>query len=325
VRKIFTPRNIAIIVGVLAILIISRILFPVPLPAIEVAAEKIPGVEIFGFPITNTMPAVLLADLTLLVIALLTTRRMEMVPQGLQNLVEWVIEAFYNLTTDVAGPNAKRFFPLIMTIFLFVLVANWWHFAPGFDSIGIIEHPHKEGARAYEIKDLGSLAILTPKPAEGTHEGYILIPFLRAAATDLNVPLALALITMVYVQYTGLRMLGRKYLRKFFNFTGFSFYGLIDAFVGVLELVAEFAKVISFTFRLFGNIFAGQVLLFVIPFLIPWLVVLPFYGLEVFVGFIQAFVFAMLALVFLSMAVLSHEGHAPEAHGKEEGETAFGS
>lgn len=303
-RGLLSPRNIIITVGVLAILIGSRIFFPIPLPTIQLPAEKIPGLEIAGFPITNTILATLLTDLTLFLLIFLATRKMEMVPRGVQNLVEWVIEFFHNLAVDVAGANAGRFFPVAATIFLFLLIANWWELVPGVDSIGIVTHPHEEGMKAYEIGHVGSLAILTSHEAEDAHDGYVLVPFIRAAATDLNVPLALALVTMVYVQYVGLRALRGGYLKKFFNFSGG-----IDAFVGILELFSEFAKVISLTFRLFGNIFAGQVLLFVITFIIPWLVALPFYGLELFVGTLQAFVFGMLALVFLSMAVVSHEGH----------------
>ncbi len=300
-KRFFNRRNTAIIVGTLILLIGGRILFPVPLPTIQLPAEKIPGLTILGFPITNTLLATLLTDITLLAIAAAVRFRMSLIPSGLQNLVEWFIEVFYNLAEEIAGENVRRFFPLFMTILLFLLVANWWELIPGFDSIGIIEPAHEEGRRGYEVKELGPVVTLTAEPSE---HGYVLVPFLRAAATDLNLPLALALTVMVYVQYTGFKMLGKGYLRKFFNFSDF-----VSGVVGILELISEFAKIISFTFRLFGNIFAGQVLLFVIPFLIPFLVVLPFYGLEMFVGFMQAFVFAILALVFLSMAGISHEGH----------------
>ncbi len=300
-KRFFNRRNTITIVGVLVLLIGSRILFPVPLPTIQLPPEKIPGLTIFGFPVTNTLLATLLADITLLAITLAVRLRMSLIPSGIQNLVEWFIETFYNMAEEIAGENVNRFFPLFMTILLFLLIANWWELAPGFDSIGIIEPAHEEGMRAYEIKDLGPLAILTPEESD---HGYVLISFLRVAASDLNLPLGLALIVMVYVQVVGIRDLGKAYFRKFFNFSNF-----IDGFVGILELISEFAKIISFSFRLFGNIFAGQVLLFVMPFLIPLFVVLPFYGLELFVGFMQAFVFAILALIFSSMAIIPHEGH----------------
>jgi F-type H+-transporting ATPase subunit a len=161
---------------------------------------------------------------------------------------------------------------------------------------------------AYRLRSqVGPLGLLSAEKAEHGDEGYILVPFLRAATTDLNLPLGLAIISMTYVQIVGIRALGLGYFRKFFVNP---IRDLLGSFVGLLELVSEFAKIISLTFRLFGNIFAGQVLLFVIPFLLPFLIPLPFYGLEMFVGFMQAFVFAILTLVFSSQAVLSHEGHS---------------
>jgi F-type H+-transporting ATPase subunit a len=131
---------------------------------------------------------------------------------------------------------------------------------------------------------------------------------LRAATTDLNLPLALALISVTYTQIVGIQALGLRYFGKFFVNP---VRNILGAFVGLLELISEFAKIISLSFRLFGNIFAGQVLIFVVPFLLPFLVPLPFYGLEVFVGFMQAFVFAILTLVFSASAVVLHEeeGH----------------
>ena len=308
-KQFFNRRNTTFIVGTLVILIGGRLLFPVSMPGIQLPAEKIPGLTVLGFPITNTLLATLLADITLLLIVLAVRLRMNLIPSGLQNLVEWFIETFYNLAEEVAGDKVRRFFPIFMTILMFLLIANWWELVPGFDSIGIIEQPHEEGLRTYAIKEIGSLAIVTPEIIQG---GYVMVPFLRAAATDLNLPLALALIVMVSVQVVGFRSLGKGYLRKFFNFSS-----PIDAFVGILELISEFAKIISFSFRLFGNVFAGQVLLFVMPFLIPYLIALPFYGLEMFVGFMQAFVFAFLALIFLTMAGVSHDDHS--AHGEAHG------
>jgi F-type H+-transporting ATPase subunit a len=136
----------------------------------------------------------------------------------------------------------------------------------------------------------------------------VVAPFVRPAATDLNVPLAIALISVVWTQIIGVQALGGSYFRKFFlpHMTGMK---AIDLIVGLLELVSEFAKIVSFTFRLFGNIFAGVVLLFVMSFLVPFFVPLPFYILELFVGFMQAFVFAILTLIFMSMATV---GHGPD-------------
>jgi F-type H+-transporting ATPase subunit a len=135
---------------------------------------------------------------------------------------------------------------------------------------------------------------------------------LRAAATDLNFTLALALVAMFMVQYYGFKYLGPKYLGKFFTFSidemAKNPIKLMDPAVGLLELVGEIARIISFSFRLLGNIFAGQVLLFVIAFLIPVANVV-FYGLEFFVGLIQAAVFALLAIIFMTGATESHGDH----------------
>lgn len=298
--KYLTGKNIAIVVALLVFMLGSRILFPVALPTIQLPAEKIPGL-----PITNTLVATILTDITVLALGLLATRNMELVPRGMQNLFEWVIEAFYGLAKDVAGPNVDKFFPIFMSILLFLVVANWWELAPGFDSIGIIEHPHGENVTAYAVRDLGPIAVLTGDKAEHSdEEGFVLVPFLRAATTDLNLPLGLALISVIYTQIVGIQALGLRYFGKFFVNP---VRNLIGTFVGVLELISEFAKIISLSFRLFGNLFAGQVLLFVVPFLLPFLVPLPFYGLEVFVGFMQAFVFAILTLVFSASAVVLHE------------------
>lgn len=338
-RKLLSPRNLAIILITLVVVLGSAVVLRVPLPTISLRAEKV--FSLGGFGVTNTLIATLLADVTIIVLAFAATRRMSDVPEGLQNLVEWFIEAFYNLTEEVAGKaNARRWFPMFMTILIFLLVANWWELVPGFDSIGKIEPievAYEEAGvrKGFELGSFLGIKTLVARPvslteeqiqeieqdaaageqearAEGVHHvskygGYVLVPFLRVAATDLNVPLALALISVFWTQVVGVQYLGGSYFRKFAlpSITGMK---PIDAFVGVLELISEFAKIISFSFRLFGNIFAGQIILFVIPFLIPLAAVLPFYGLELFVGFMQAFVFAILTLIFMTMAVVSHAG-----------------
>jgi len=310
------------------------------LPAIKLPAEMVvPMGEIGPFKIglTNTMIATILADIVLVVLALVATAKIRSgakdawVPRGLQNLLEWIVELFYGLAESVLGKRAKRVFWLGATIFLFVLVANWMELLPGVDSIGIFEHPREPGiahSRNGMLLSLPEVKNEAPQgaaqPAEGAHaeteyEGWELIPFVRAAATDLNVTLALALISVVMTQYYGFQALGVQYLGKFVATRRLgqgNAMGLIDLIVGALEAISEFAKVVSFTFRLFGNIFAGQVLLFVMAaFLIPFLVfgTLIFYGLEVFVGLIQAVVFMMLTFVFIAMATA---GHGSEEHGQ---------
>ena len=163
-----------------------------------------------------------------------------------------MIEGFYGMVKEISGVWAPRFFPIVMTIFLFVLLSNWLGLLPGFGSIGLLEHPHNPEA----IGHVANGAILTAEKAHDAHEGYILIPFLRSPSTDLNFTLALALISVGLVQYFGVRALKLSYFTKFFNTSG-----VIEFITGILELIAEFAKIISFSFRLFGNVFAGEVLL----------------------------------------------------------------
>ena len=219
-----------------------------------------------------------------------------------------IVEGLYGFSESVAGRWVSKFFPIVMTIFLVIVVANWIGLLPGVRTIGMLEHPHGEGAHGYVANGI----ILTAEAAHG-EEGYILVPFLRAPSTDLNFTLALALVAVFLAQYFGFKAQKLGYFKKFFDFSGFkqgAFMGVIQLFVGLLEIISEFARIISFSFRLFGNVFAGEVLLLVLAFLIPYVVSLPFYGLEMFVGFIQGFVFFMLALVFFTLAT--------HAHGEEE-------
>ncbi|MFZ5919353.1 MAG: F0F1 ATP synthase subunit A [Chloroflexota bacterium] len=259
------------------------------LPEISLAAEKIPlpfDIPLIGHELPNTFPATWLTMLILILLAILGTRKMKMVPGGLQNVVEAVVEMFYNFIEGVAGEKARWFFPLIATFFFFILISNWMGLLPGVGSVGVYaEH----------------------------HGHQVLVPFLRGANADLNTTLALALISVAATQYIGLRSQGIKYLRKFFTFKGSAVYERpINAFVGILELLSEFIKILSFGFRLFGNIFAGEVLLIVMAFLATFIASLPFMGLELFVGLVQALIFSMLSLVFFMMATVSHDEH--ESH-----------
>lgn len=233
-----------------------------------------------GFEVRNTLIAAALAITVLTVIGLLVRKRKyAMVPGGIQNLMESLIEGFMGFFTTVVGDEKKtrRFFPLVMTIFFYVLISNWMGLLPGFGSIGIWEEHHGK---------------------------EILVPIFRSAFADVNMTLALALISVTMVQFFGVTILGfKKYAGKFFVNP---LKDPIGCFVGILELMSEFSKIISFSFRLFGNIFAGEVLLLVISFLMPYIVPLPFYGLELFVGFIQALVFAFLTTVFLKIATTAH-------------------
>ena len=233
-----------------------------------------------SFEVRNTIITSVITVLFLLVIGLILRRkRYALVPGGFQNLVETLVEGLFNFFDSVTGDVKKtvRFFPLVATIFLFVIISNWMGLLPGFGSIGIWE----------------------------THEGHeVFVPLLRSTFADINMTFALALISVTATQVFGFAMLGFKgYGGKFFINP---FSDPIGCFVGILELFSEFSKMISFSFRLFGNVFAGEVLLLVISFLVPYIAPLPFYGLEIFVGFIQALVFSFLTLVFLNLATTSH-------------------
>jgi F-type H+-transporting ATPase subunit a len=255
--------------------------------------------------------------LVLIILSLIATRRYpknietaknsELVPSGFGNFVEWVIAGLYGLAESVAGKWAKTFFPIVMTIFLFVIISNWTGLLPGVGTIGWMEHPHSVENHGHVAKGI----FMTAEPAASSEEGVFIVPFFRAPSTDLNFTLALALVAVGLSQYFGIKTQKLGYFKKFINFSGFKqgvMMGLIMVFVGLLELIAEIARIISFSFRLFGNIFAGEVLLVVLAFLIPYIISLPFYGLEGFVGFIQAFVFFMLALIFFTLATQAHGG-----------------
>jgi F-type H+-transporting ATPase subunit a len=299
-------------------------------PPVILPGEAI-GLSIAGFPITNTLLATLVADVVLILIALLSVqafvRRGSLVPQGFYNFFEWLVEFLWNTSEGTAGRWARRMFPWVATIFLLVFTANMVKLVPGFESIGLLEEAH------------GSLQGYAPRPLFGnvyfldaahpvTHaeehaegeataeehalcEACVVVPFLRGSATDLNFTFALAIISVVMIQVFGLWALGASYLTKFFNTrTMFTvpMFGVIDFGVGLLELVSELAKILSFGFRLFGNIFAGALLISILGALTAIIVPTGLYLLEVFVGIIQAYVFAMLTLVFMSQAVVSHHG-----------------
>ena len=312
-----------------------------PLAHIAIPAEPFIPAKIFGFTLKNTMVTAWITIVVLLIISFFATRRMREVPTGLQNLVEVFIEFFLDLTERIAGrERSRRFFPLVMTIFLFIMVSNWIGILPGFGTIGwiepgkyVIKHAEEkaeklgqsvnyddihlqifegDGAFGYltfgsvqeEIGDISASEYKANGAPEGKQAG-LLVPFFRSANTDVNTTLAIALIAMVAIHFWGFSTLGLGgHLGKFINFKE----GPIGFFVGILEAIGEVAKIISFTFRLFGNIFAGEVLLIAMIFLFPLIGIIPFLGLELFVGAIQAFIFAMLTLVFAVMATTAHGG-----------------
>ncbi len=348
--KLLSPKLLRILVPTVIViggLVLINVVFKIPgvaLPEISIAAETVFDVDLFGLwpqGITNTMLSSWLTTVVLVVAVWAIMRKKKEIPGRLQSALEMIVEGMYGLVESAAGRKwARRFFPIVMTIFLFVIASNWLGLTPLFGGWGALHHSEHGQPVNWISEDSVGLWVPAEKEVEaagheaeegGHAEGaelYALAPMFRAATTDLNVTIALALVSVVMTQYFGLSALGLGYLGKFINVGGFvkaftekgkgcmgrvAAFGMaiIDFFIGMVELISEIGKVVSFSFRLFGNIFAGEVLLGVMAFLIPYLISLPFYGLELFVGFVQALVFMMLTVAFFIVATTSHgeEGH----------------
>ncbi|MFH1959289.1 MAG: FoF1 ATP synthase subunit a [Patescibacteria group bacterium] len=230
---------------------------------ISISAEPIFYLGELGF--TSSMLVSLLTTLFLLIIGYQFFRSQKKT-SNLNLIIQALIESLYEFAQTITPHKAGKFLPIFATIFLFVMFASWAGLLPGVETIWV-------------------------------NNGQKLVPLLRGGTADLNITLGTAIVAVAMVQIFGVDSLGIKYFKKFINFSN-----PINFFVGLLELISEFAKIMSFSFRLFGNIFAGEVLLVVIAFLLPILGPLPFIGLELFVGFIQALVFATLTLVFVNIA-----------------------
>lgn len=252
---------------------------------ISLAAETI--ATIFGFPITNSMIMTWLTMAILLVLSWFASRSAQLVPGRLQNFVESILEFFLNLADSILQDRklTLKVFPIVCTLFLLIVLSNWLGLLPGVGTIGYQTVVHGES---------------------------VIQPFFRPTNADINATLSWAIISVITTQVFGIIVLGFfQHANKFINLKGlatFRFEGFIDFFVGILETFSEISKMISFSFRLFGNIFAGEVLLTVIAFLVPYIAPLPFYFLELFVGLIQGVVFTTLTLVFIKIATISH-GH----------------
>jgi F-type H+-transporting ATPase subunit a len=279
------------------------------------------------FPITNTIVASTIVVLFLCLVAFIIWKTKYDLKSKFYNFVEMLLEGFMSVIESIVGRGivAKQIFGVIVTFFLFIILNNWFGIFPGMGSIGFwekhaepagIEATHttttvenKAGELVSETKPEAVVAnektssnaaeVAPEKEAEPTF-----IPLLRSANSDLNMTLAIALMSVFFIQAIAIKNLGVKtYLGKFFNFSNPIFF-----FIGILELISEVIKIFSFSFRLFGNIFAGDVLLIVIFSLVPYVAPLPFMAIEMFAGFIQALVFAMLTMVFVKSAV-SHGEH----------------
>lgn len=261
---------------------------------ISVAAETI--FEIAGFPITNSMVNAWIGIVVFLIVGLIVRKKASLTPRGFLNFIDYIVEMLLVKAEEVVGDRerTRKFFPICASLFLLILVSNWMGLLPGVGSIGIWE---MEGAEK------------------------VLVPIFRPATSDLNFTVAIAIFSVAMAHIFGLFSLGFvAYISRFVNFRGIFrafkhgpmavLVSLVEFCVGLLEIISEFAKILSLSLRLFGNIFAGEVLLTVIYMLVSFIVPLPFMFLELLVGAIQATVFAMLTLVFMkSMS---------DAHGEEE-------
>lgn len=274
--------------------------------------------HIGSLPVTNSMFTSLLVSLMLLIFAIIFRTKFNarsIRPTGIQNFAEWLVEVLFGLVYSVTGDlkKSRHFFPALSTFFLFIILNNWLGLLPGVGTIGITHQQETQQEESgEEAKESSWSEVVNPTIAateeteEVAHEKSVtesasthsvFIPIFRPGTADLNTTLALSIISVFLIQYFGFKYLSFSYFQKFLNFSN-----PINFYVGILETISEFARIISFAFRLFGNIFAGEVLIVVIAYLTKVIVPVPFYGLEIFVGFIQALVFTMLSLVFYNMA-----------------------
>ncbi len=273
------------------------------LPHISLPADTF---SIGWFQLANTVIISVINALIIIGIFSITARRRALVPGFLQNAVEWGTGMLLNLCEDVAGKEkGRRFFPLVASLFFFILLGNLWEIVPGVETIGVVSHS----------TDISPACAHATGPWLTGATSNCLQPFIRPPSTDLNFTIALAIVSVVAVQFYGFRILGwRLQVGRYFTLKE----GPIGLVVGLLEFILEWVRIISLGFRLFGNLFAGDLLLLVIGFLIPVVGALPFYFLEIFVGFIQAFVFAMLTLLFATLGTTPPEhGDAAEEHAAE--------
>lgn len=235
--------------------------------------------EFAGVAVTSTMLTVWVSMVILALIAYFAGRSPKLIPGKLQNFFEIIIGGAYDYVLDVLEDKqvADRYFPVIMTIFIFILGINWIGLIPGVASIGFYDSTNH------------------------------FIPLLYPAATDLNVTIGFAIVAFLTIELAGVLGIGLwKYAGKFINLKFLrkpNFDNCLGFVIGIIELISELARLVSFSFRLFGNIFAGKTLLVVAMFFIPYVIPIPIYAYELFVGIIQATVFAILTLFFIKLAL----------------------
>jgi F-type H+-transporting ATPase subunit a len=317
---------IPLIIVALIVMVLSAMFLPTEQPVISVPAESL--VRVGPLNITNSLFASWIVIAVIVVVFFLGLNNMKMQPTGLQNVLELLYEGLYNLTENVAGPeHVKRFFAIPATIFIYVLFSNWLALFPGFPlmGVGLCQAHHEVVEDGGEHGDPhGEVMVEEHGESSGWKTcgpGEHVVPLFRSPSADLNNTLSLALVTQVLAQIFGFSVLGAGgYMSKFFvthkmtsaKGPGDFALGIIDFLVGLLELLSEFVKVVAYTFRLYGNIFAGEVTVMILTFFVPLILTIPMLGFEIFVGFIQAFVFFILSVAFYTLAVASHDHE--EAH-----------
>ena len=265
------------------------------------------------FPITNTLFCTWITIVIVIIFTYFGTRKRDLIPAGIQNFVEWGVEGIRNLVVGAVGEEkGKLFFPLVGTFFFFALFANILDIFPGIDTIGWVNQSAVQAAHLAQPSSIFLFGNYTDK----------IIPWFRPPTSDLNVTFSMAIISVVVTQIFGFIYLGAgEHISKYFRFKDLvthGFQGPIEFFVGLVELVTEIARILSFAFRLFGNIFAGSAVLAVFAFLVPGLADIIFIPFEIFVALVQALVFALLTLVFLQLATTSeHEAEEETEHNIE--------
>jgi F-type H+-transporting ATPase subunit a len=314
------------------------------IPTVTLRSEEIwPGAEIVpaftigtfhfpGVPFSNTVLSTLLADLALILIAVFIVRPFTQgtnpVPSKLYAGFEMLVDYFWNLVKSSVGAKwAWRVFPIVITIFLLILSANLIKMLPGFETIGWLKEAEAGSVvksypavqitgNFYALSAAPSGAEAAPSAAEAGPT-YELVPFLRGAATDINFPASLAVFAVACIFVFGVWSQKGAFFAKYFplgKVVSVPIFGAIDLLVGVLEFMLEFVKIISLTLRLFGNIFAGGLILLIIGSLTVVLIPAGLAFFEIFVGTIQAYVFALLTLIFIQMAMASHGGEKESGH-----------
>jgi F-type H+-transporting ATPase subunit a len=300
---------------------------------VEIAAETL--FNIGPIPVTNSMLTMFAIMGLLLLIGWLIARRLTVVPGRAQGLVEIIVGFILGIVEGTAGRTAaRRLIPLVGGMFIFILFANYSGLLPGVGTVGVYrdaehetatqspgdeeneEAPHEESAVLYEVASIGGpVDTITPAVAAEEEHEQVLVPFMRAPNADINMTLAMALVTFVTVQVYGVRRHGFKGRIK---------HMADPAFLFPIEVIGEFARIISLSARLFGNVFAGEVLMGVMVAManavkiaiIPLGVPVIFLFLEVLFGSIQALVFALLTAIYITLATAGHDDEEhTEAHG----------